>query len=582
MNDLDAAAKPVERWRTVAQLLGQYRVHVVLLVGSAFAVGVIEAAFLVAATRIGLAIANNLDVVELTRGITLSVNQALVVAALLIVIRLMVALLDLRVQMGLTYRVTTGLRKRLADAFLHASWSVQQAQPAGALQQVVVTFPNTAGGLLSALTAAGGAALSLAALMLVALVVDPAATLVVLTALIVLSAVLGPLRRRVLGRAQLAVNHQIAFANSVAEVGELGMEISAFGVRDAVGAQVEDVIDRNAASQRRLGLLSGAISPVYVSLAYGAVLASLATVTFFGASNLNSVGAVMLVMLRSLGYGQQLQNGSSAVSQINPFLAEVDKTMSTFRKSSVTWGHQRPERVTPIELVDVTFGYRPAQPVLRNVDLRIEPGEVVGLVGPSGAGKSTLVQLILGLRSPDRGVVRAGGHLLTELDPGTWSSAVAFVPQEANLVTGTVADNIRFFRGDITDEQLAEGARAAHIWDEIARLPQGLSTHLGERGQQLSGGQKQRLCIARALVAKPQLLILDEPTSALDGVSEAAIRDTLSELKGSTAVVVIAHRPTTLEVCDRILDLSHLGSGDVSDTSPEASVDVEPKGAATL
>lgn len=545
------------RWRTVARLLGHYRMHVAVLVGAAFIVGVVEAAFLVAATRTGLAIANNADTVELTRGVALSVNEALVLAGVLIGIRLCVALLDVRVQMGLTYRVTTGMRKRLARAFLQASWSVQQSQPAGALQQVVVTFPNTAAALLRSLTAAGGAALSLSALMVVALVVDPAATLVVVLALVLLSTVLGPLRRRVLGRSQTYVVEQVAFSNGVAEVGSLGLEIQSFGVATRVSDDLEMLIDRNASSQRRLGLVSDSISPVYVSLAYGAVIVALATVTAFGTSNLDSVGAVMLVMLRSLGYGQQLQNGSSALSQITPLLTEVDRTLADFKRNVARWGSQRVTHVTPLVLEEVSFGYSPERPVLDRVSLRVEPGELIGLVGPSGTGKSTLVQLILGLRTPDRGRVLAGGHLLSEIDLQTWTSAVAFVPQDASLITGTVTENIRFFRSGITDGQVIEAARAAHIWNEIEQLPHGLDTHLGERGQQLSGGQRQRLCIARALVGQPQLLVLDEPTSALDAASEAAIRDTLAQLKGNTTVVVVAHRATTLEVCDRIIDLGH-------------------------
>jgi ABC-type multidrug transport system fused ATPase/permease subunit len=566
MNDSDATTS-ASRWRTVGRLLGRHRLHVVLLMGSSFTAGVIEAAFLVAATRTGLAIANNQDLVALTRGVTLTVNEALLAAVALIVVRLVVALLDVRVQMGLTYRVTTGMRKQLATAFLNASWSVQQAQPAGALQQVVVTFPNTAAGLLGSLTAAGGAALSLVALIGVAVVVDPGATLVVVVALVLLSTVLRPLRRRLFGRSQVYVKEQVTFANSIADISALGLEVKSFGVHGAVGHQLDEVIDRNAASQRRVGLLSAAISPIYVSLAYGAVIAALATVTAFGTSSLDSVGAVMLVMLRCLGYGQLLQSGSSAVSQVSPFLHEIDRTLSTFRSSPAKWGSTRIDRVTPLELVNVSFGYQPDRLVLQNVNMRIEPGEVVGLVGPSGAGKSTVVQLMLGLRIPSTGQVRAGGNPLSEVDGESWTRLVAFVPQEANLITGTVADNIRFFRNGIDDQQLVAAAKAAHFWDEIAALPQGIHTHLGERGQQLSGGQRQRLCIARALAGRPQLLILDEPTSALDAVSEAAIRDTIAELEGTTSVVVIAHRPTTLEVCDRLITLKR----DRDDTAVEES-----------
>lgn len=554
----------LSRLRAVSELLGHYRLHVTLLVLASFTAGMIEATFLVAATRTGLAIANDAGVVDLTRGITLTIEESLLFAGGLIALRMLVTLLDVRVQTGLAYRVATGLRKQMARAFLDASWAIQQAQPAGTLQQVVVTFPNRASELLGTLTGAGGAALSLSALLAMAVFVDAQATLLVLAVLVALSLVLGPLRRRIVGRASTAVQHELVFANKVAEVGALGLEIQAFGTQGAVGDQLDKAIDQNALSQRSVRLLANALSPVYVSLAYAAVILALAAVTSFGTSNLDSVGAVMLVMLRSLGYGQMLQSGSSAASQMAPFLEQVRSTLSRFAERPPIWGSAVPAAVTPLEFQNVAFGYDPQRPVLRDFNLRLEHGEVLGVAGASGAGKSTFVQLLLGMRCPNDGAIVVAGTPLYDVDRTWWGERVGYVPQEAQLVTGSIAENIRFFREGISDAQLEQAARAAHIWDDICAMPGGLQCHLGERGQQLSGGQRQRLSIARALVGTPDLLVLDEPTSALDVSSEAAIRDTLSELKGLVTVVVVAHRPTTLETCDRTLIISSLDSSSTS------------------
>jgi ABC-type multidrug transport system fused ATPase/permease subunit len=201
----------------------------------------------------------------------------------------------------------------------------------------------------------------------------------------------------------------------------------------------------------------------------------------------------------------------------------------------------------------VTFSYVPGRPVLRDIDLEIGRNEVVGIVGPSGGGKSTLVQLLLGLREPQEGEIRAGGRPIRELSKQEWARRVTFVPQRATLVTGSVADNIRFFRDDVSQEDVERAARLAHLADEVERFPERYDRQVGDHGGQLSGGQQQRLCIARALVERPDVLILDEPTSALDVRSEHLIRQTLEELKEQMTVVIIAHRLSTLDICQRIM-----------------------------
>jgi ATP-binding cassette, subfamily B, bacterial len=345
----------------------------------------------------------------------------------------------------------------------------------------------------------------------------------------------------------------MAFSNGVAQVGALGLEIQAFGVRPEAEHQLDQLIQSEAQAARRVGVISQMVSPIYVTLGYVAVLGALVVVANLGSAQLQSAGAVMLVMLRALGYGQILQNGSVALAQILPFLQHLESTIQDFRDRAAVNGDVQINQIGAINCESVSFGYETGGEVLSDLNFQVAAGEVVGVIGPSGSGKSTLVQLLLGLREPTSGAITVGGVDLSEVDRGSWNPRVAFVPQDANLITGTVAENISFFRPDITAEQMTAAARQAHVLDEITALPDGFDTSLGERGQQLSGGQRQRIAIARALVGQPELLILDEPTSALDLKSESVIRDTIAALKGQVTVVIIAHRISTLEACDRIM-----------------------------
>ena len=189
---------------------------------------------------------------------------------------------------------------------------------------------------------------------------------------------------------------------------------------------------------------------------------------------------------------------------------------------------------------------------MREIAFEIAGGEAIGIIGPSGAGKSTLVQILLGLRSPTGGRYLINGTPADQFARKDWHRLVAYVPQDPQLLYGTVAENIRFLR-EIDDEAVRHAARLAGIHDEIMTWPDGYETVVGPRANAVSGGQQQRICLARALAARPQMLILDEPTSALDPHSELLIRESLLGLRHELTLFVVAHRLSTLDLCQRIM-----------------------------
>jgi ABC-type multidrug transport system fused ATPase/permease subunit len=417
----------------------------------------------------------------------------------------------------------------------------------------MTSYATSGSNLVSGFTTGLTAGFGLLALLGLAIAVSPVGALVVIAAVAVLGLALRPVRERLRRRSLDTSDTGMSLATGLGEMASLGLELQVFGVQDEMAARVDSLIREGRDSTRRLAALRGMVPHLYTSLAYAAVVGALALASGSDTADVGSLGAVMLVMLRSLSYGQQLQVSSAVVSTMRPYVAELEAEINSYRDAAVRDEGVPVGEVGDIEFRDVSFEYTEGQPVLSGVDAVIARREVVGIIGPSGSGKSTLVQLLLGLRAPTSGEVLAGGRPVSTLARSEWVRRVTFVPQTPRLVRGSVADNIRFLRPDVSDAQVEAAARLAQVHDDIVAMPEGYARQVGEAGGALSGGQQQRVCIARALVEDPQVLVLDEPTSALDGRSEALVRQTLAELATRMTVVIIAHRMSTLDVCDRLM-----------------------------
>jgi ATP-binding cassette, subfamily B, bacterial PglK len=286
---------------------------------------------------------------------------------------------------------------------------------------------------------------------------------------------------------------------------------------------------------------------VLTMLAQGrATEAMLPTLGLFGAAAFRLMPSVnrMLAAVHSLRFGLPV---------IDTLHAELKLAVpeEIGRHSSFTPFHAR------LELEQVTYTYPSAtEPALKDISLAIQRGESVGFIGTSGAGKSTLVDILLGLLTPDSGVVRVDGedihHALRN-----WQDQIGYVPQSIFLTDDTLARNVAFGLSNAQIDQVAmwQAIRAAQLDEFVHSLPQGLNTLVGERGVRLSGGQRQRIGIARALYHDPAVLVLDEATSSLDTATEHDVMQAVNALRGRKTTIVVAHRLSTVEHCDRLYRL---------------------------
>jgi subfamily B ATP-binding cassette protein MsbA len=333
--------------------------------------------------------------------------------------------------------------------------------------------------------------------------------------------------------------------------------VKSFAMEDYEIDRFRSQTKRNYSASMKAIRLQGMLNPLVEFLA----LVGLGIFIWYGGNavyHLEMSPGELWTFILVIGYiSNPIKKLSGMSNRIQHGLAAADNIFKLLDEKTEIIEPEDPIRLPvlrgALDFVNVSFCYQEGEPVLKEINLRVKPGELIALVGPSGAGKTTLVNLVPRFYDPTVGRIYVDGTDLRAVELKTYRLQMGIVPQETILFTGTIQENIAYGRIEASFAEIEAAAKAANAHDFIRELPDGYRTMVGERGVTLSGGQRQRVAIARAILRDPKILILDEATSALDTASEGLVQEALYRLMKNRTTFVIAHRLSTIRNADRIL-----------------------------
>lgn len=448
---------------------------------------------------------------------------------------------------------------RLFQSFIHAKWDFFADQKLGYLTSLITQETQRLGGALFTLA-------QLASTVVVALVYLVIGVLIAwqVTALMIGLAAALLLLVRGLGRKNFQVGLRLGPLAS--ELNVLLTEyfggaklIKATATEAVAGARVNHVVDELRVQHTWATFLPALVRAIFEFSA----IAALCFILVFGYQTLSIAAGSMLVVLalfvRLLPRFNALQQNVHLLAMYVPAFGVVEQMFqaaeAASERSSYSTAAGTPYQLSGPLTIAISRGGYPGRPILRDVSLRLPERGLVGVVGESGAGKSTLANCLLGLAEIEAGTVSFGDVEMRDVPLNVWRRQIGYVTQDTVLFHLSIRENIAWGVPGASDEDVEIAARQALAHDFILEQPGGYSTVIGDQGVRLSGGQRQRLSIARALLARPRLLVMDEATNALDSTSEALVLETVSRLRKEICIVMVAHRLATVRDADLIVVL---------------------------
>jgi len=355
------------------------------------------------------------------------------------------------------------------------------------------------------------------------------------------------------------VQDQLAASTVVAEEGLQGVRVvKSFGREQYESQRYVAANEKTFRSSLRMAVYNSAFGSLMMFLGFG----SIAAVMWYGGREVIAGRLTLALITGFLMYfitiAASLGGLAGLYGQLRAAIGGVRRVFELIDTQSSVQDAPKAQVLPPsrgrITFDNVRFSYENGTPVIQDVSLDIQPGEILALVGPSGAGKSTIFNLIPRFYDPTEGVIRLDGQDLRSVTQASLRAQIAIVPQETVLFGGTIRENILYGRLDATEAEMIAAAQAANAHEFILAFPKQYETLVGERGANLSGGQRQRIAIARAILKDPRILLLDEATSSLDNESEELVQEALERLMHAKprTTVIIAHRLSTIKVAHRI------------------------------
>lgn len=457
----------------------------------------------------------------------------------------------------ITSYVCRDLRNRLNDKFHRLPLSYLDAHPIGDLVSRMVADVDTfADGLLMGFTQLFTGVLTILSVLGIMLYLNPliALAVVVLTPLSIFVARFITTRTHRFFKEQSVIRgEQTALINEL--IGGQRV-VKAFGHEEESLTEFDEINGRLEKASMQATFFSSLTNPstrLVNNLVY-AVVTLISALSALGRHI--SIGQLSIFLSYASQYAKPFNEISGVVTELQNALTCLERIFALLEEPD-----QVPEAAVPlvpeargqVELSHIYFSYMPERPLIEDFSLFTAPGKRIAIVGPTGCGKTTLINLLMRFYDVDRGVIRVDGADIRQMTRHDLRSRYGMVLQDTWLCTGTVRENIAYGRPDASQEEVIAAAKAAHAHGFIQRLPQGYDTLLTENGAGLSVGEKQLLCIARAMVTRPTMLILDEATSSIDTRTELKIQSAFAHMMAGRTSFIVAHRLSTIREADQIL-----------------------------